>query len=206
MKIKQRKKEATMKIFQLKQSTKEVKGKLEKADKLSRIAVATYKSNLVALDTSDKSMQSYLKEGSARFIVKNLTKICLLQTCKVECIPMEECQICQYPVIVDVNWMNCTQRVEKIKSSVLPPVHTMCEVTKYFFIPIYTGDCEKDPSVADYRSRQMKEYMGTVSRASAIGSLIGSVIPGVGTAIGGMIGGKQVTANSIVSVTYFKEN
>ena len=40
-----------------------------------------------------------------------------------------------------------------------------------------------------YRQQQQSEYLNTVARGSAIGSMIGYVIPGIGNVLGGIIVG-----------------
>ena len=188
-KVKQRKKEASLKYLNILHKINDLNKKFEFARENLRLIEEGYRHDLNYLTTSQLQMQSYMQNIEGLFIEKNLSRVCVIKTCNKNCIPMPECEICQDPVSVDVNVMKCKQTEDKIKSTVMVPLKTMRDEIKHFFIPVYTGDCEEDPVMKGYKNQQIKEYMGTVSRASAAGALIGSVIPGIETSIGGVIGG-----------------
>lgn len=185
--VKYRKKEMLKKYKEMTKKRQIISKEIKNASSNFREAETKYKQNVIELNNNQMRMKSY--ELGATFIEKNLSTVCTLKTCKMECIAMPECKVCQDEVTLPVKVLKCDQKTEEIKSSLFVPFDTMCDLTKYFFIPVYTGDCEEDPAMTNYRSQQMKEYMGTVQRASTVGALIGSIIPGIGTALGSFVGG-----------------
>ena len=52
-----------------------------------------------------------------------------------------------------------------------------------------SGNCEEDPRIRGIRQQQQSEYLNTVARGAAVGSMIGSVFPAIGNLLGSIIGG-----------------
>ena len=164
--------------------------RLQKQLKLSsdslRLNEAGYKRKLLQLQTTQKEFDSYIKTLDPLFIKKNVEKVCLLKTCTESCVSMPVCQICQDPLNIDVTTLKCEQKKETIRTSTEAPFKTQCDLTKYAFIPVYTGSCSPDPNIQAQSDAQLKKSL--VATGTAVGSMIGSVIPGIGTVIGGAIG------------------
>ena len=151
-----------------------------------RLNEAAYKRNLLQMQTTQKEFDSYIKTLDPLFIKKNVEKVCLLKTCPESCVSMPVCDICQDPLVIDVTTLKCEQKKETIRTSTEVPFKTQCDLTKYAFIPVYTGSCSPDPNIQAQSDAQLKQSL--IATGTAVGSMIGSVIPGIGTVIGGAIG------------------
>lgn len=168
-------------------SLTEAEAKVKTSSEKLRLSEAAYKTSLNLLNTRQTEFDSYLKTLDPLFIKKNVETVCKLESCKETCVSMPVCQTCQDPVIVDVNTLKCEQKEENIKTSTVHQVDTKCDLTKYAFIPYYTGSCSPDPRMQKIAEKELEKSL--VQTGTAVGTLLGSVVPGLGNLIGGAIGG-----------------
>ena len=104
---------------------------------------------------------------------KALNDTCKFMQCKTICLSVPSCDICQDPVYVDADTLRCDSIDRKVRTTVEEPLSTDCQLTKYRFIPIYTGTCKKGKS-------------GVLTGVGAgVGFLVGGPIGGF---VGGVIG------------------
>ena len=107
-----------------------------------------YNKTLVDLSQAETRMKSYLENDPTikQLIERNLTKVCLLMSCKEVCISMPVYKICQDDVYKEVDTLKCKQHYKKIKTSRLVTYSTQCDVTKHIVTHVYTGTCSPNPS------------------------------------------------------------
>ena len=141
-----------------------------KTDKRYRELVRTHKIILLNLLRKEIQFKSYLDNHAElkAIITNNLTHICQLKTCRSECIPMIECQMCRNELYKTINTVVCEQGYKLIDSSRLVTYQSVCEVVSYKFTPVYTGSCHSGS-----RKQQILDGL----KFGLLGALFAAILP-----------------------------
>ena len=183
-----RKTEATLNLQKGETQLKEMQKQFKLASDDLRTKDQTYKRFVALKRQKQEQFDAQLKNNPALRILieKDVTKVCNFSKCAGKCVSVPQCELCQDPLKLDVEVLRCEQKTNTIKTNQQKAYKTKCQLTKYAFIPIYTGSCNPDPRITAQQQKQLQR--ATIATASATGALIGSVVPGLGTVIGGAIG------------------
>ena len=99
-----------------------------------------YKKQLLELKISQDNYRSMLKQNAVlQLIEKDVSKVCMLKICNEKCVPLMNCEICQPNVEIPAKQWDCKTKIETVRTSQLVETDQICQETKYFFVPIYTG-------------------------------------------------------------------
>lgn len=139
---------------------------------------AAYKTSLTNLNKTKLTFNSYsVKNRFFDDIQTDLVTLFPLANCTKSCISVPVCQVCQKPVRVDANILECKLVEKESTTTVAKTVQSKCPVTSYRYKAIYTGTCDNgSPEVA------------IINTATAVGTVIGSALGPAGSAIGAVVG------------------
>jgi len=138
--IEERKNNAAEKYQNIQNVITEVKTKADKAILEHQKKESDYKIKLLQLENEQQGYSSFIKQNASLLLIEqDVTRICALEKCKDECVPLMACDVCQKPVKIHSKQWDCKTIIEEVHTSQLVEVYQICKETKYFFIPRYTG-------------------------------------------------------------------
>ncbi|XP_057308791.1 uncharacterized protein LOC130647080 [Hydractinia symbiolongicarpus] len=173
------------KLLKEKKDEEIIRNNLHVSSRSFRLAQKVLSQIQLELHKNQTLIGSYLTNHPElnQFIEKNVEKVCRWKKCQNVCIMMPQCDICQDTIQQNINTLKCKQRKQEIKTSRLVSFESSCSLTRYAFIPVYTGTCPPDPAVQAQQRQQLETSL------VAVGTSVGAMIAGpLGAVVGGIIG------------------